>query len=60
MRITLVYVLSVKAPFDNYFIIIGFVVVEIFAFVDQNAAVGGQHGGVARMLVGYVTHVRYY
>ena len=56
LRITLVHALSVKASFDSYFITIGFVVVETFAFVDQNVAVGGQYGGVARMLVGYVIY----
>ncbi len=51
----LVHAQSVKATFSSYLSIIGFVVVEIFALVDQNAVVGDQHGDVARMLIDHVT-----
>ena len=47
LSIMLAHALSVKATFDGHFIIIGFVVVEIFAFFRGNTLVGRALGGTA-------------
>ena len=50
----LIHAQNVKATYDSYFIVIGFVVVEIFAFLRSDASWGGPHAYTGHLPIDYV------